>query len=336
MAGKFDDESDNVQETTPERRFLTAKDVALAVVLALILTCAAASFIGRNHFSTGTKPDDVKVQSAGFTLIELSIVLVIIGLIVGGVLVGQDLIRAAAVRAQITQIEGYNSAVNTFRGKYGELPGDMTSQTADQFGFVARGSFDGEGDGNGLIEGNWGGELGNHTGTSENGETITLWVDLSTARLVDGGFNLANPTTALGNITGSALANYFPPAKLGGGNYVYVWSNNGTNYFGLSGVSSVNDAGYNIGLGEMYATTNITVRQAYAIDAKVDDGLPQSGRVTVMYIGTGVGVVLWSHSAASDGASTCFNTTSSTYSISINGGAGLNCALSFQMQGAAR
>jgi prepilin-type N-terminal cleavage/methylation domain-containing protein len=43
--------------------------------------------------------------SAGFTLIEISIVLVIIGLIVGGVLVGHDLIRAAGVRATISQVE---------------------------------------------------------------------------------------------------------------------------------------------------------------------------------------------------------------------------------------
>ena len=34
-------------------------------------------------------------SQAGFTLIEISIVLVIIGLIVGGVLIGQDLINAA-------------------------------------------------------------------------------------------------------------------------------------------------------------------------------------------------------------------------------------------------
>ena len=58
-------------------------------------------------------------KSAGFTLIELSIVLVIIGLIIGGVLVGRDLIAAAQVRAQISQIEKYQTAVNTFRGKYG-------------------------------------------------------------------------------------------------------------------------------------------------------------------------------------------------------------------------
>ena len=48
----------------------------------------------------------------GFTLIELSIVLVVIGLVVGGVLVGQDLIRAAGVRATISQtvIEDSNPA----------------------------------------------------------------------------------------------------------------------------------------------------------------------------------------------------------------------------------
>ena len=51
----------------------------------------------------------------------MSIVLVIIGLIVGGILVGQSLIAAAAVRAQISQIEKYNTAVNTFRDKYGGL-----------------------------------------------------------------------------------------------------------------------------------------------------------------------------------------------------------------------
>ncbi len=47
----------------------------------------------------------------GFTLIELSIVLVIIGLIIGGVLVGKDLIKAAEIRATISQINKYNHAV---------------------------------------------------------------------------------------------------------------------------------------------------------------------------------------------------------------------------------
>jgi len=38
------------------------------------------------------------MRTSGFTLIELSIALVIIGLIAGGILVGRDLISAAGVR----------------------------------------------------------------------------------------------------------------------------------------------------------------------------------------------------------------------------------------------
>ena len=78
-------------------------------------------------------------QEQGFTLIELSIVLVIIGLIVGGVLVGQDLIRASEVRATITQIEKYNTAVNTFHAKFNAIPGDMSLVIATQFGFTIGG-----------------------------------------------------------------------------------------------------------------------------------------------------------------------------------------------------
>ena len=55
----------------------------------------------------------------GFTLIEMSIVLVIIGLIIGGVLVGRDLISAATVRAEISQIEKYKTVTRTFEEKYG-------------------------------------------------------------------------------------------------------------------------------------------------------------------------------------------------------------------------
>ena len=40
-------------------------------------------------------------KESGFTLIEISIVLVIIGLIAGSILVGRDLINAAAIRAQV-------------------------------------------------------------------------------------------------------------------------------------------------------------------------------------------------------------------------------------------
>ncbi len=66
----------------------------------------------------------------GFTLIELSIVLVIIGLIVGGVLAGQSLIRAAEIHSVVTDLQKFDTAINTFQGKYDALPGDMPNATS--------------------------------------------------------------------------------------------------------------------------------------------------------------------------------------------------------------
>ena len=90
-------------------------------------------------------------KSAGFTLIEISIVLVIIGLITGGVLVGRDLIKAAQIRAMISQLEKYDASVNTFQSKYNGLPGDIIPQRAAPLGFVTRTGAEGDGDGNGII-----------------------------------------------------------------------------------------------------------------------------------------------------------------------------------------
>src|SRR4051812_42973611 len=78
----------------------------------------------------------------GFTLIELSIVLVIVGLLVGGVLTGNDLINAAKIRATVSQQEKFDAAVNTFRGKYDCVPGDCKNAT--KFGFATDGNGDGQ------------------------------------------------------------------------------------------------------------------------------------------------------------------------------------------------
>jgi prepilin-type N-terminal cleavage/methylation domain-containing protein len=307
----------------------------------------------------------------GFTLIELSIVLVIIGLIVGGVLVGQSLIAAAGVRATISQIEKYNTAVNTFREKYGGLPGDLNASLATQFGFAARGVFAGEGDGNGVIEGVAANSAGQNWGTLENiGETTMFWVDFSQAKLIDGSFSSASSATTLSNYSPDAV---FPQAKMGGGNYIYVWSggwsmggspsaSDGINYFGIIAPSA--STNFTFGGGATYWSPGLTVQQAYGIDKKIDDGLPQSGNVMATYAYNGggfwaagnggglngnYGVSTWpaggpSTASTAGSAITCYdnsaaasgtpgvNGTAMHYSLEMSGGTNINCALSFRFQ----
>src|SRR4051812_2089092 len=64
-----------------------------------------------------------------FTLIELSIVLVIIGLIIGGILVGEDLIESARQRKFISEVDQIKASVNVFKVKYNYWPGDFPQAT---------------------------------------------------------------------------------------------------------------------------------------------------------------------------------------------------------------
>ena len=67
---------------------------------------------------------------SAFSLIELSIVLVILGLLVGGILGGQALIRSSELRKFTTDASTYITAIRTFQGRYMALPGDMSNATA--------------------------------------------------------------------------------------------------------------------------------------------------------------------------------------------------------------
>jgi prepilin-type N-terminal cleavage/methylation domain-containing protein len=70
-----------------------------------------------------------KTNTDGFTLMEMTIVLTIIGLIAGALLVAQDLIEAAELRSIIKNVEVYRTAVNAFYSKYNCLPGDCPNAT---------------------------------------------------------------------------------------------------------------------------------------------------------------------------------------------------------------
>lgn len=295
-------------------------------------------------------------KCSGFTLIELAVVLVIIGLLAGGILVGRDLINAGDVRSQISQIEKYQRAVNTFKVKYQSLPGDLDAATASQFGFVARGQYAGQGDGNGVIEGVQANSAGQNYGyCMTQGETVTFWVDLSYAKLIEGEYTLGAPDSIaypgqnFWPSSATYIHTYLPRAKINETAYVYAWSGgwnagsmslrDGKNYFGVSTLTRITWSN-----GAMYSSPAITVYQANSIDSKMDDGLPMSGKVLALASDAGPGGISWSGgvggapftTATAGSSTTCFdngNTGGATQQYSVGqGGSSRNCSLSFMFQ----
>ncbi len=85
------------------------------------------------------RADHVTKTKNGFTLLEISIVLVVIAIVIGGVLVGQDLIRAAELRAVLSERQEIDVKVQTFAAKFNSLPGDIGSEIADSQGMMSCG-----------------------------------------------------------------------------------------------------------------------------------------------------------------------------------------------------
>ena len=65
-----------------------------------------------------------KFEELGFSLIELSIVLVIIGVLLGGVLKGQSIIESSRVKSALNDINALSSAYYAYDDRYHQLAGD--------------------------------------------------------------------------------------------------------------------------------------------------------------------------------------------------------------------
>jgi prepilin-type N-terminal cleavage/methylation domain-containing protein len=212
--------------------------------------------------------DTRKNTEHGFTLVELSIVLVIIGLIVGGILVGQDMINAARARSVVSQIEKYNSAVNVFQEKFNAIPGDYKDAVANISGALL------DGDGNGAIASATGlaGIDVPPTVLAATSEYPLFWNHMSKANLVDGNFD--------GSITGVQPGTNFAQPKTGvGGILAYTDGSNLKRWFiGLTTTASA-ATGLNFGSAVTTGTGALKTTEAFSVDTKMDDGVADLGIV---------------------------------------------------------
>jgi prepilin-type N-terminal cleavage/methylation domain-containing protein len=72
----------------------------------------------------------VNDRTQGFTLVEISIVMIIIGLLIGGTFGGMKLIENMQVNRTAQDLKAFTSASVTFKDTYGRLPGDIVNPAA--------------------------------------------------------------------------------------------------------------------------------------------------------------------------------------------------------------
>lgn len=215
----------------------------------------------------------------GFSLVELSIVLVILGLLTGGILAGQSLIHAAELRAVSTEFQRYVAASQSFRDKYFALPGDMTN--ANKFWGAADG---GTGDTVACMttttndartcNGNGSGRIGD---SAISNESLRFWQHLANAGLVEGQYTGIAGTPAANQII---IGTNVPRAKLSNSSYWFP------QYEGVqpgsAGRFASTEAYNNTFYFGGWAGTwrgNLKPEDAWNIDTKMDDGKPGQGKV---------------------------------------------------------
>lgn len=180
----------------------------------------------------------------GFTIVEMSIVLLVIALISASVIVGRHVIDSARVKHTISQIRNYESAVNIFHLKYHGIPGDLKRPE-----FFHLDSVNSSRAGNGLL-----------TSDETHDENRKFWRHLSQASLIDGGFSGDNSRYGEG-------APYSELTNVG------IYAAGEINLFPDRNV-------FVLGLDEtLIDNYHIMPVDAWQIDRQMDDGLPTNGLV---------------------------------------------------------
>lgn len=223
----------------------------------------------------------------GFTLIEMSIVLVIIGLIIGGILKGQEIIDASRQKNFISQVDAMRSAVNTFADKYNGIPGDYDRAIARINARTANGTGDGIVGANNaamadvLAQVGAGATAAAGTATAA-GEPQLFFCHLAHAGLIGGA---STDCTAAATFFGSGSALPALPYAQSGMTVSYglVETGDGNNdRVGLWGRVH-RDADAAVAAATSGVLSGRTMSQ---IDFKYDDGLPGLGTIRSAFAGT--------------------------------------------------
>jgi len=199
-------------------------------------------------------------QKRGFTLLEVSIVMVVISLISGAILVGRHLIRNAEIQSINGEVQGYIIALKAFQDKYLSMPGDFPTAT-----LIFAGTSDGNGDG--LILGV---------------EQFKAWQHLALAKMVEGSFSGSTVVVAGNPPYYRVPGTNIPHSRLSGAGWGLIYVRDST-----SGAPILlGDGSHVLWLGGVSTTGNndeqmpvLTTEEAELIDQKFDDGLPTLGKI---------------------------------------------------------
>jgi prepilin-type N-terminal cleavage/methylation domain-containing protein len=126
-------------------------------------------------------------KEAGFTLVEIAIVLVVVGLLLGAILKGQEVVLNGQIRNVVNEYNNVASAVFVYQDRYRQIPGDDKT-AANRWTNVD--SPAGGAAGNRIIDGTW-----NSGSTIKTDETSLFWHHLRNDELVAGPRSNAIPGT---------------------------------------------------------------------------------------------------------------------------------------------
>ena len=217
------------------------------------------------------------MRKSGFSLVELSIVLVILGLLTGGILAGQSLIRASEIRSVTTEYDRFMTAVTMFRDKYSAMPGDFNEATRYWGKQVAAGwctSSSGAAvnpSGNGVCDGNNDRMVDGYAGPGTHTEPYQFWRHLAVAGLIEGNYSGTDGVASIGCDANNCPTSKIPNARWT--HYVFypygtVTNRQGTLEFGIPG-----------SLSNRNTTGAIKPEEAWNLDTKMDDGVAIQGKM---------------------------------------------------------